>query len=206
MDWESQKPGLGLWEHEDISGDIACLLFLRTNKFQFRSCLLPASPLNTNLLLQISVPSALLTPHAPGRPFQHPSSSSSVWDRRLPTECTAAYLGLLYEPRFSFPLLSPGALHVRWRDRPLSAKGGTMGEKCPINLAYNCDFHGDCRVLLMPQICDMGQRALLPLRKKACWGFFCPEKSDCLRRVWTRLNYTDSWDKENALLFVDWPI
>jgi len=24
----------------------------------------------------------------------------------------------------------------------------------------------------MPQICDMGQTALLPLRTKACWGFF----------------------------------
>jgi hypothetical protein len=23
-----------------------------------------------------------------------------------------------------------------------------MGEKCRINLAYNCDFHGNCRVLL----------------------------------------------------------
>ena len=24
----------------------------------------------------------------------------------------------------------------------------------------------------MPQICDMGQTALLPFRRKACWGFF----------------------------------
>ena len=23
-----------------------------------------------------------------------------------------------------------------------------MGEKCSINLAYNCDFHGNCSVLL----------------------------------------------------------
>ena len=27
-------------------------------------------------------------------------------------------------------------------------------------------------------ICDMGQTALLPLRRKACWGFLRPEKSD----------------------------
>jgi len=27
MDCESQKPGLALWEHEDISGDITRLLF-----------------------------------------------------------------------------------------------------------------------------------------------------------------------------------
>jgi hypothetical protein len=29
----------------------------------------------------------------------------------------------------------------------------------------------------MPQICDMGPTALLPLWRKACWGFLCPEKS-----------------------------
>jgi hypothetical protein len=27
----------------------------------------------------------------------------------------------------------------------------------------------------MPQICDMGQMALLPCWRKACWGFFCPK-------------------------------
>jgi hypothetical protein len=27
----------------------------------------------------------------------------------------------------------------------------------------------------MPQICDMGQTALLPLRRKACCGFFRPK-------------------------------
>jgi len=26
----------------------------------------------------------------------------------------------------------------------------------------------------MPQIYDMGPTALLPLRRKACWGFFRP--------------------------------
>jgi hypothetical protein len=36
----------------------------------------------------------------------------------------------------------------------------------------------------MPQICDMGQTALLPFRRKACWGFFRPKK--ILGRVWTR--------------------
>ena len=33
----------------------------------------------------------------------------------------------------------------------------------------------------MPQICDMGPTALLPLWRKVCWGFFCPEKSWRLR-------------------------
>jgi hypothetical protein len=39
----------------------------------------------------------------------------------------------------------------------------------------------------MPQICDMGQTALLPLRRKACCGFFFPpEKSDGFGRIRTR--------------------
>src|SRR5215468_4707289 len=33
----------------------------------------------------------------------------------------------------------------------------------------------------MPQICDMGQTALLPFRRKACLGFFSPEKIPRLR-------------------------
>ena len=32
----------------------------------------------------------------------------------------------------------------------------------------------------------MGPTALLPLRRKACWGFFRPEKSNGFCRVWTR--------------------
>jgi hypothetical protein len=30
----------------------------------------------------------------------------------------------------------------------------------------------------VPQICDTGQTALLPFRRKACWGFLLPKKSD----------------------------
>jgi hypothetical protein len=45
----------------------------------------------------------------------------------------------------------------------------------------------------MPQIYDMGPPALLPLRRKACWGFFRPEKSEsanfgttgCSTQKWT---------------------
>ena len=40
-------------------------------------------------------------------------------------------------------------------------------------------------IFYMPQICDMGPTALLPLRRKACWGFFRPLK---IRRVRPGLN------------------
>jgi hypothetical protein len=38
----------------------------------------------------------------------------------------------------------------------------------------------------MPQSWDMGQIILLPLRRKACGGFFQPEKSDGFGREPTR--------------------
>jgi hypothetical protein len=47
-----------------------------------------------------------------------------------------------------------------------------MGEKWPTNFAWKPDLHLIPGVFNMPQICDMGQMALLPLWRKACWGFF----------------------------------
>ena len=41
-------------------------------------------------------------------------------------------------------------------------------------------------ICYMPQIYDMGPTALLPLHRKACWGFFRTQKSDGFGRVWTR--------------------
>ena len=48
----------------------------------------------------------------------------------------------------------------------LVAIGGTAGEK---------DFHVNLGIFYMPQIYDMGPTALLPLRRKACWGIFRPK-------------------------------
>ena len=39
-------------------------------------------------------------------------------------------------------------------------------------------------IFYMPQIYDMGPTALLPLRRKACWGFFSPLKIRRLRHQW----------------------
>jgi hypothetical protein len=36
------------------------------------------------------------------------------------------------------------------------------------NFADNGDFHAIEEIFYMPQICDMGTTALLPLRRKAC--------------------------------------
>src|SRR5215468_1638399 len=54
-----------------------------------------------------------------------------------------------------------------------------MGEKCPDNLADGLRLP---RFFNVQQICDMGQTALLPFRRKACLGFFPPEKIRRLRQ------------------------
>jgi hypothetical protein len=46
------------------------------------------------------------------------------------------------------------------------------------NLAYNSTSAEIVGFFYVPQICDMGPMALLPLRRKACWGIFRPKKSD----------------------------
>jgi hypothetical protein len=76
------------------------------------------------------------------------SSSSSVCDRRLPTEriyCSLPRLIVLT------PLLvSPFHLQARSTSddaRDLYQRNMELCEKCPINLAYNCDLHGNFRVL-----------------------------------------------------------
>ena len=51
----------------------------------------------------------------------------------------------------------------------------------------------------MPQICDMGPMALLPLWRKARWGFFRPEK---FRRLWPGSN-PRTWVLKGSALPLD---
>ena len=64
----------------------------------------------------------------------------------------------------------------------LPAKGGTTWARngrwiLPENARLPCNIQGSftCHI----------STALLPLRGKACWGFFHPEKSNSFGRVWT---------------------
>jgi hypothetical protein len=52
-------------------------------------------------------------------------------------------------------------------------------------------------MIYLPQICDMGQTALLPLRKKKCWGFFRPKKADGFG--WVRTAILGSRDQHGVL-------
>ena len=72
--------------------------------------------------------------------------------------------------------------HVRHQvsPRPSSERWNCVGKNWPVILPEiaTSSISG---IFYMPQIYDMGPMALLPLRRKACWGFFRPEKSWRLR-------------------------
>ena len=71
-------------------------------------------------------------------------------------------------------LLAPSDVCTR---DPSSERRNYLGEKWPVIWTESCDFHAyTSEFFYMPQICDMGQTALLPFRRKACWGFFSPWK------------------------------
>jgi hypothetical protein len=53
------------------------------------------------------------------------------------------------------------------------------------NLPESNEFHATLSIFYMPQIYDMGQTALLPLRRNSCWGFLSPWK---IRRLRPGLN------------------
>src|SRR5215468_7768886 len=60
-----------------------------------------------------------------------------------------------------------------------------MGEKCPIKFSLVIAISTvTAGFFYMPQSCDMGQTALNPFRRKACWGFF----AQIIRRLRPGLN------------------
>jgi hypothetical protein len=74
-------------------------------------------------------------------------------------------------------------LNLLDRLSPLLAKEGTLSVKCPNNLAWEIRLpRNPTGFFFVPQICYTGWTALLPFRRKACWGFLCPKKSDSFGR------------------------
>jgi hypothetical protein len=51
------------------------------------------------------------------------------------------------------------------------------------NLARQSDFHVIAGFFNMPQSCDVGQTALIPLRRKACCGIFRPKSPMALAGI-----------------------
>jgi hypothetical protein len=72
-------------------------------------------------------------------------------------------------------------------------------------LAESSEFHATLGIFYMPKIYDMGQTALLPLRRKSCWRFFSPWKIRRHRpglnpRTWVLKASTQPVDHRSRLL------
>jgi hypothetical protein len=106
----------------------------------------------------------------------HSSSSSRVGAEPVPCSPDAPrpYERALCAPLLVSPVISRGAPRPAMWDTSIS-EGRKYGQEManPI-LPTACDLHG-VGIFYMPQIYDVVQTALLPLRRKACWGYFCPK-------------------------------
>jgi hypothetical protein len=89
---------------------------------------------------------------------------------------------------------SARCLHVQRRERLLVAEGGTLCGREMFGREF--DFNVILGIYYMPQICDMGQTALLSLRRKACSRNFSPLK---IRRLRPGLNPRTWVPKANML-------
>ena len=107
-----------------------------------------------------------------------PSSSSSSAGPRVYAPDAPQPIGLLCDP---CPPVIFRRSHFRRQVPPCpydvrdpSSERWDCGQECwPV--MSTSTFH--LGIFYMPQIWDMAPTALLPLRRKACWGFFHPEKS-----------------------------
>src|SRR5215468_569695 len=88
---------------------------------------------------------------------------------------------LIVQPRFRFPCSSPEALHISRRERPLLAKGGIMGEKCPIKFSLAIAISMvNAGFFYMPQSCDTDKRLYFPSEERHAEEF-CARKIRRLR-------------------------
>ena len=101
----------------------------------------------------------------------------------MPPGYTAASRLIVRPLVLDVQLAPPGVFHVTTTLETLAVKCGTIGIEMAGNLAESSDFHAILEIFYVPQICDMGPTALLPLRRKAYSGFFRPEKSEGFPRV-----------------------
>ena len=90
---------------------------------------------------------------------------------------------------------------------PSSERWNCVGQNYPVILPkWLLPRH--LGIFYMPQIYNMGLTALLPLQRKVCWGFFCPEKSWWLRpglnpQTWVLKGSTLPLDHRSRSLWFD---
>ena len=85
------------------------------------------------------------------------------------------FLGVVCQcflPYLDIPTFTTRCLHIRHDARdPGGGRWNCGRECCPVIIA-KLRLPRHIGIFYMPQIYDMGPTALLPLQRKACWGFF----------------------------------
>jgi hypothetical protein len=117
----------------------------------------------------------------------------------------------LLSPRLDVPTFATRCPHVR-RDARDPSGGRWNGEReyGPVILPkWRLPRH--LGIFYMPHIYDMGPTALLPLRRKACWGFFLPLKIRRLRpclnpRTWVLKASTLPLDHRSRSFLIITPV
>jgi hypothetical protein len=104
------------------------------------------------------------------------ASSFIVGPVGTPTVGTAAYR-LIVPPCFRLSLVSANL----WQ-----RKGELWARNGRLNLAYNCNFHGNCKDYLHAAKLRHGTVGFTSPSKEGTLRIFLPEKSGGFGRVWTR--------------------
>jgi hypothetical protein len=118
--------------------------------------------------------------------------------------CAAAYRIIVHTPCSHFHR-QEAPRHNDPGD-PSSERWNFVGRETSGNLAESSEFHATLGIFYMPQIYDMGQTTLLPLRRKSCWGFFALKirrlRPGLNPRTWVQKASTQPLDHRSRLPFM----
>ena len=113
--------------------------------------------------------------HTPlGRFGQRPELSQAT-GMSLVRYILGKFLGVAchcFPPLLDVPTFASRCLYVRQDARDPSGVRWNFGRECCPVIFRKWRLPRHLEIFYMPQIYDMGPTALLPLRRKACWGFF----------------------------------
>jgi hypothetical protein len=108
-----------------------------------------------------------------GRSGQRPELSQAT-GMALVRCILGKFLGVVchcFPPRLDIPTFTTRCPHVRHDTRDPSGGRWNCGREYCLVILLKWWLPCHLGIFYMPQIYDMGPTALLPLRRKACWGF-----------------------------------
>jgi hypothetical protein len=157
-------------------GNVIYQCFLQ--KFQFCSIYLKYLKVQISTVTNASSHMIIYYSIQPLGQFGHEPEPSQATGMALVRCILGKFLGVVchcFPPCLDLPTCAARCLHVRNDARDPSSERWNYGrERLSSNFAYRASLFTPLGVFYMPYIYDMGPTALLPLRRKACWGFFRP--------------------------------